>query len=136
MTLLILVHVALCPPSHTIQRHIKSEDWVNKTHDVIIHAAEIVSYLHAGDAALRTFMITGDARDQLPLSQAPTATMLERRDELNALTRSGEGEEDIHTRMADIDLLLSNRVEVARSIARAREQGGLVSVKQYELVGS
>jgi PAS domain S-box-containing protein len=126
--LLILVFVATSA-LQTIHRHIESEDWVNKTHDVIIHAADIVSYLHAGDAALRTFMITGDARDQAAYRNA-YATMIERRDELFALTRSGAGEEDFHARIADIDVMLSNRVEVARSIARAREQGGLVTVKQ------
>src|SRR5579863_1001403 len=121
LMLVILVFVAVSAV-RTIQRHIKSEAWVNKTHDVIIHAEEIVSYLHAGDAALRTFMITGDARDQAAYRTA-YSTMNERQDELNALTRSGEGEEDFHQRMADIYKLTSNRVDIARSIAKAREQG-------------
>jgi CHASE3 domain sensor protein len=131
LMLVILVIVAVSAVRN-IQRSIKSEDWVNKTHDVIIHAAEIVSYLHAGDAALRTFMITGDARDQANYRTA-YSTMLERQEELKALTRSGEGEEDLHQRMSDIDNLISNRVEIARSIAKARDQGGLEGVKKQYL---
>jgi CHASE3 domain sensor protein len=131
LMLLILVYVTTSAVRN-IQRSIRSEDWVNKTHDVVIHAAEIVSYLHAGDAALRTFMITGDPRDQAGYRTA-YSTMIERRDELNALTRSGEGEEDLHKRMTDIDTLLSNRVDIARSIARAREQGGVDSVRKVYL---
>jgi PAS domain S-box-containing protein len=133
LMLLILVYVA-SSAVRTIQRHIKSEAWVNKTHDVIIHAEEIVSYLHAGDAALRTFMITGDARDQAAYRTA-YATMNERQDELDALTRSGEGEEDFHQRMGDIYKLTSNRVDIARSIARAREQGGVEAVRKLYLSG-
>jgi CHASE3 domain sensor protein len=133
LMLVILVYIAASAVL-TIQRHIKSEAWVNKTHDVIIHAGEIVSYLHAGDAALRTFMITGDLRDQTAYRTA-YATMIERRDVLDALTRSGEGEEDFHKRMTDIDNLISNRVDIARSIARAREQGGLESVRKLYLSG-
>lgn len=133
LMLVILVYVATSAVRN-IQRSIKSEDWVNKTHDVIIHAAEIVSYLHAGDASLRTFMLTGDSRDQASYRNA-YSTMLERRDELNALTRSGDGEQDLHQRMSDINNLLSNRVEIARSIARAREQGGLESVRKIYVSG-
>ena len=133
LMLVILVYIVDIGSAHS-QRYMKSEDWVNKTHDVINHSAEIVSYLHAGDAALRTFMITGDARDQAAYRTA-YSTMIERRDELDALTRSGEGEEDIHARIPDIDNLLSNRVEIARSIARAREQGGTDSVKKLYLSG-
>jgi CHASE3 domain sensor protein len=133
LMLVILVYIA-ASAVRNIQRSIRSEDWVNKTHDVINHSAEIVSYLHAGDAALRTFMITGDSRDQITYRNA-YSTMLERRDELSALTRSGEGEEDLHQRMTDIDNLVSNRVEIARSVAKAREQGGVDGVKKLYLSG-
>src|SRR5580700_5032054 len=88
----ILVVVAVAAVRN-IQRSIKSEAWVNKTHDVITTGGEIVSYLHAGDAALRTFMISGDARDQTAYRSA-YSTMLERQVELKALTRSGDEDRD------------------------------------------
>jgi CHASE3 domain sensor protein len=128
LMLAILVYVATTAVRN-IQRSIKSEAWVNKTHDVIIHAAEIVSYLHAGDAALRTFMITGDSRDQASYRNA-YSTMLERQDELKALTRSGQEDRELHTKVLDLDNLISNRVEIARSVAKAREQGGLEGVRK------
>jgi CHASE3 domain sensor protein len=126
--LAILVYVA-ATAVRNIQRSIKSEAWVNKTHDVMIHASEIVSYLHAGDAALRTFMITGDNRDQASYRNA-YSTMLERQDELKALTRSGEEDRELHQKVLDLDNLISNRVEIARSVARAREQEGLEGVRK------
>jgi CHASE3 domain sensor protein len=126
--LAILVYVA-ATAVRNIQRSIKSEAWVNKTHDVMIHASEIVSYLHAGDAALRTFMITGDNRDQASYRNA-YSTMLERQDELKAFTRSGEEDRELHQKVLDLDNLISNRVEIARSVARAREQEGLEGVRK------
>jgi CHASE3 domain sensor protein len=127
LMLAILVYVA-ATAVRNIQRHIKSEDWVNKTHDVISTAAEIVSYLHAGDAGLRTFVISGDNRDQAAYRSA-YSTMLERQDVLKALTRSGEEDKDLHKRVLDLDNLISNRVDIARSVARAREQGGVDGVR-------
>ena len=57
------MYVAVSAVRNT-ERSIKSEDWVNHTHAVIIDAGDILSYLHAGDSALRTYLITGDKRDQ------------------------------------------------------------------------
>lgn len=112
----------------TIQRSIKSEAWVNHTHDVIIHAGEVLSYLHAGDAALRTYIITGDRRDQ-GVYRNDYNTMVERMDELIALTRSGEEDADLHKRVYDLQTLISNRIGIARSMASARQQGGLEGVR-------
>ncbi len=42
----------------------KSSDWVNKTHAIIIDVNAVLSSLHAGDSALRTYLLTGDPRDQ------------------------------------------------------------------------
>ncbi len=129
LMVVVLVFVAAAAV-RTIQRSIKSEEWVNHTHDVIIHASDILSFLHAGDAALRTFMITGDKRDQATY-RTDYSTVVERLDELKALTRSGEEERGLHQRVFDLENLISNRVEVARSIIKAREQGGLDGVEKY-----
>jgi CHASE3 domain sensor protein len=134
LMLAILIYVA-ATAVHNIQRQIKSEDWVNKTHDVIITAGEIVSYLHAGDAALRTFVISGDSRDQAAYRTA-YSTMLEKHDELKALTRSGAEYLDVHRQVLGLDPLISNRVEIARSVARAREQEGMEGVRKVYLSGA
>jgi CHASE3 domain sensor protein len=133
LMLAILVYVA-ATAVHNIQRHIKSEGWVNKTHDVITHAGEIVSFLHAGDAALRTFVISGDSRDQAAYRTA-YSVMLSKQDELKALTRSGDEYLDVHRQVLGLGPLISNRVEIARSVARAREQVGLEGVRKVYLSG-
>jgi PAS domain S-box-containing protein len=125
--LAILVVVA-ASAMRTIQRTIRSEAWVNHTHDVIIHAGEVLSYLHAGDAALRTYVITGDRRDQSSYRNAYN-TMVERMDELIALTRSGEEDADLHQRVFGLQNLISNRIDIARSIANTREQTGVEGVR-------
>jgi CHASE3 domain sensor protein len=129
LTLVILVFIATSAV-RTIQRTIASEEWVNHTHDVIIHASDILSFLHAGDAALRTFMITGDKRDQASYRNS-YSTMVERLEELKALTRSGEESRGLHQRVFDLQDLISNRVDVARSIVKARDQGGLDGVEKF-----
>jgi PAS domain S-box-containing protein len=128
LMLVILAYVAWTSV-HNIKENIKSNDWVNHTHDVIIHAGEIVSYLHAGDAALRTYLITGDERDKQGYRVA-YSTMVERVDEALALTRSGDEERPLHQRFLDLQKLIATRIDVARAIVGAREQGGLDAVRQ------
>lgn len=126
LVLAILAFVALSAV-HTIKQSIKSNDWVNKTHDVIIHAGDILSQLHAGDAALRTYLITGDERDKQGYRVA-YSTMLERLAEAQALTRSGAEEQSLQPRLLDLQNLISNRIDIARSIVKARDQEGLEAV--------
>src|SRR5580658_3819197 len=123
LILAVLVYVTAASV-HTIKEDIKSNDWVNKTHDVIRHAGEIISYLNAGDAALRTYLITGDERDKQGYRVA-YSTMVERVDEALALTRSGDEERPLHQRFLDLQKLIATRIDVARAIVGAREQGGL-----------
>jgi PAS domain S-box-containing protein len=126
--MLAILAVVAASAMRTIQRSIRSEAWVNHTHDVIIHAGEVLSYLHAGDAALRTYVITGDRRDQSSYRNAYN-TMVERMDELIALTRSGEEDADLHQRILGLQNLISNRIDIARSIANTREQTGVEGVR-------
>jgi CHASE3 domain sensor protein len=133
LMLAILVYIAVVAV-HNIQRSIKSEAWVNKTHDVIYHANQIVDYLRAGDAALSTFVVSGDGRDQAAY-RAAYSTMLDKQDELKALARSGEEFLDVHRQALGLDPLIAHRIELSRSIARAREQGGLDGVRKIYLSG-
>jgi PAS domain S-box-containing protein len=126
--LAILVYVAWTSVQN-IKENIKDNDWVNHTHDVIIHAEDILSYLHAGDAALRTYLITGDERDKQGYRVA-YSTMKERLDEAEALTRTGADEQALRQSFLNLQNRISNRIDVARSIVRAREEGGLEGVRQ------
>jgi PAS domain S-box-containing protein len=124
----ILVYVAWTSVQN-IKENIKDNDWVNHTHDVIIHAGDILSYLHAGDAALRTYLITGDERDKQGYRVA-YSTMKERLDEAEALTRTDEDEHALHQSFLNLQKLVSDRIDVARSVVKAREEGGLEGVRQ------
>ena len=68
LMLAILAYVAWSSVEN-IKENIKDNDWVNHTHDIIIHAEDILSYLHAGDAALRTYLLTGRRTRQARLSR-------------------------------------------------------------------
>src|SRR5580700_5048908 len=84
----ILVFITISAVRH-IQETIKSNDWVNKTHAVIIEVNAVLSSLHAGDSALRTYLMTGDQRDQGAYRSA-YAEMLEHLALAKALTKHGE----------------------------------------------
>src|SRR5580658_3776499 len=114
LILAVLVYVTAASV-HTIKEDIKSNDWVNKTHDVIRHAGEILSYLNAGDAALRTYLITGDERDKQGYRVA-YSTMKERFDEGDALVRSGAEDLALHPRFVDLGNMISSHIEIARSV--------------------
>jgi PAS domain S-box-containing protein len=70
-----------------LNRTAASADWVNHTHAVILAADGVLSELHAGDGALRTFAMTADARDQAASREA-FAAMGEHLEIAKALTRS------------------------------------------------
>ena len=128
LMLAILVYVAWTSVAN-IKENIKDNDWVNHTHDVIIHAEDVLSYLHAGDAALRTYLITGDERDKQGYRVA-YSTMKERLDEAEALTRTDEDEQSSHQSFLILQNLIGTRIDVARSTVKAREDGGLEGVRQ------
>lgn len=112
----------------TIRNSIRANDWVNHTHDIILHASDVLSYLHAGDAALRTYVITGDKRDQ-SLYRVDYQTMVERLQEGLALTRSATNEAALHRQFLQLQNLISSHIDAARQIVGAREQGGIQAVR-------
>src|SRR5271157_1181324 len=71
----------------------ESSDWVNKTHAIIIEINGVLSSLHAGDSALRTYLLTGDPRDQGAYRYAYKTEMLQHLDKAKALTHSREEKE-------------------------------------------
>src|SRR5580693_6310489 len=128
LMLAILAYVAWTSVEN-IKENIKDNDWVNHTHDVIIHAEDILSYLHAGDAALRTYLLTGDERDKQGYRVA-YSTMKERLDEAEALTRADADEQSSHESFLVVQDLIGKRIDVARGMVKAREDGGLEAVRQ------
>jgi PAS domain S-box-containing protein len=118
----ILIYVAISSVNN-IKRSIATSDWVNHTHDVILQADAVMSSLHAGDSALRTYLMTGDRRDQGAYRSA-YSEMLEHLAEAKALTRSGN--ETVLTGQFDqMDKLIKDRIDFTRAIVVAREQKGL-----------
>jgi PAS domain-containing protein len=89
---------------------------------------------------LRTYLITGDERDKQSYQNAYStmdqgyrgaySKMVEILVQAKALTRSGDEEEPLRSRFLELQNLISNRIDVARSIVKAREQGGLEAVRQ------
>jgi CHASE3 domain sensor protein len=113
----------------TIQEALKSSDWVNKTHAVIIEVNAILSSLHAGDSALRTYLLTGDPRDQGAYRSA-YAEMVEHLTVAKALTKHGEEKELQNPEIIELEGLISNRIDFTRSVVQARAQGGLDAARE------
>lgn len=55
-------------------RAMASSDWVNQTHAAILEVDRALSSTLAGDGALRTFVLSGDPRDQAACRQALSDT--------------------------------------------------------------
>lgn len=102
-----------------LNRSVATADWVNHTHAVVGEAAAIVSSLDAAEGALRTYLLTGDRRDQAAYQEA-YAGLAEHVDVTRALVR---GEPDAAESFAKIETLLEDRAGFARAVARAKQSG-------------
>jgi PAS domain S-box-containing protein len=111
-----------------IRQSTTSSDWVNHTHAVILEGDAIVSHLHAGEAALRNYLITGDPRDQ-EAYRAAYGEMIEHVEVAKALTRN---EPSPNRQFVQIESLLSQRVDLARQLAQTFEKEGLDGVRRKQ----
>ncbi|HWD18892.1 MAG TPA: CHASE3 domain-containing protein [Verrucomicrobiae bacterium] len=118
----ILIYVAISSVNN-IKRSVATSDWVNHTHDVILQADAVVSSLHAGDSALRTYLMTGDRRDQGQYRSFYNE-MVEHMEQAKALTRSGD-ETSLNGEFLHLEGLIKERIDFTRTIVTAREQKGL-----------
>jgi CHASE3 domain sensor protein len=109
-----------------ISRSLESSDWVNHTHAVILRTDAIPAALHAGEAALRDYLLTGDER-ALADSRVAFSEMAENLEIAKALTRR---EEVPQTHLARLEQLAARRVDFARAAVAARQQGGETAVRQ------
>lgn len=121
----ILVVVTVSTVSN-IQRSIASSDWVNHTHDVILAADAIQSSIHAGNAALHTFLLTGDPRDQTACREA-YAKMLEDLEVAKALTRSDPAQSQM---VQQLEPLLTRCVELTTTAIVTRTNSGMESIRK------
>jgi PAS domain S-box-containing protein len=96
-----------------------TSDWVNHTHDVILEAEAIQTSLHTAEAALRSYILTGEERDQASYREFFTET-LEHLSVAKSLTKDDQRQQQ---RLGELEALIGKRVEFARKVVAARRQG-------------
>lgn len=99
-----------------INRSVASSDWVNHTHAVILESQGLLATLRAGDAAVRTFFLTGDPRDQAA-ARAAFAAVSEHLEVLGALTRSEPAQ---NAQVVGLAPLVQTRSQLATDLASRR----------------
>src|SRR5262245_55240262 len=102
-----------------VNRSVATSDRVNHTHAVNIEADAILSSLHEGDSALRTYLITQDARDQTAYREAYT----EMNEHLSVAKSLTKFEPPLKKMFEDLEPVLAKRIDLARDLARSRQQG-------------
>jgi CHASE3 domain sensor protein len=115
----VLIAVAITAVRN-ISRSAASSDWVNHTHAVILEAEALRSTLFEGDGAMRTSVMTGDARDQAACREA-IASVAEHLEVTKALTRN-EPAQSLQVR--GLESLVNRRIDFLRQVLAARESGG------------
>jgi CHASE3 domain sensor protein len=118
--LAVMVFVAISSVRNN-QRSIASTDWVDHTHATMLEANAILTSLHAGDASLRSFLLTGDDHDQGSYRNA-YADMVKHLEVAKALTR---GEPAQNAEILKLEKLIKSRVDFTRGVVGARKTDGL-----------
>ncbi|HVT74230.1 MAG TPA: CHASE3 domain-containing protein [Lacunisphaera sp.] len=111
----ILIGVAIAAVRN-IDRSASSSDWVNHTHAIISEAEAFFGAVQAGDAALRTYLVTGDPRDQAAIRDA-AAQVDEHLEVAKALTRSDPEQSQ---QFVLLETLARQRAEYNRELMAAR----------------
>ena len=111
---------------YNVRRSIASADWVNHTHAVIIEANGVLSSLHAGDAALRGYVLTGDKRDQ----GAYRGAYSEMVEHLNVAKDLSRNEPSQNQKVVALEALISKRVDFSRAVVQSRDQEGLEGARK------
>ena len=109
-----------------INRSVASSDWVNHTHAVILEAEGLLSAVHAGDGAMRTFLLTGDARDQAACREA-FGKVTEHLEVAKALTRSEPAQ---NQQLLQLEALAGKREDFVREILTVRQLGNQEAVRK------
>ncbi len=102
-----------------IDRAVDTSDWVTHTHAVILEVDGILTSLQAGDGALRTYVMSGDARD-LAASRDALGQLEEHLEVAKALTRAEPAQ---HEQVLNLETLANARLEFSRRVLNARRLG-------------
>ncbi|MSU65701.1 MAG: PAS domain-containing protein [Opitutus sp.] len=116
----VLIGVAVAAVKN-ISRSVATSDWVNHTHAVILESEALRSSLQAGDGAMRTYVLTGEARDQAA-ARGAFADVAEHLEVAKALTRQEPAQSQ---QRAEIESLSSRRIAFGREVLAARQDGGV-----------
>ena len=108
----------------SISRTELSNDWVNHTHAVILEVDAVLAGVHVGDGAVRTFVMSGDPRDQAAAREA-FAAMAEHLELAKALTRDESAQ---NSQVLAIETLVNQRANLAQRViaASARDRAEAV----------
>lgn len=123
--LAVLIFVTITA-TQNIQRSMASSDWVNHTHAVIMEADAILGSLHAGDGAMRTFLLTGEPRDKVASREA-FAAMSEHFEVTKALTSQDAAQAG---KMSRLQELLNDRMQFTRAVVAARDANDQENVRR------
>ena len=109
-----------------LNRSIASNDWVNHTHAEISEADAIEAGMEAAEAALRTYLLTGDPRDRVTCQEA-FADLAGHVEVAKALAKSAPVESQ---QILQIETLLAQRASFARDLLKARDGASGATVPQ------
>ena len=108
-----------------IDRSAASNDWVNHTHAIIGESVDFFAAMQNSDAALRTFLLTGEARDQAAIQDA-SAQIDEHLEVAKALTRQ---DQEQHQQFVLLEALARQRSAFIREIVAARMVNDTAAVR-------
>jgi PAS domain S-box-containing protein len=116
----------------TINQSQDTSDWVRHTYDVIGQAKSVSISLGAGDSAMRAYLLTGDARDQLGY-RTNYAAMVSALDVGARETRRDISEQAQYEKFLTLTNLIGKHIAFTRTLVQARQQGGIDAARQLEL---
>ncbi len=108
-----------------INRSELSADWVNHTHAVILEVDAVLSSVHVGDGALRTFVMAGDARDRAASREAFSA-MSEHLEIAKALTRDEPAQ---NGQILRLETLANQRADLAQRVLAAWQNDPAAAIR-------
>lgn len=112
----VLVAVAVTT-LRNISRSVASSDWVNHTHATILAVDGVQGAVHAADAAMRSFLMTGDPRDRVACREA-LDNVAENLEVAKALTRSEPAQQE---QVQKLEKAATARIEFSRKVLAAKQ---------------
>ena len=123
LIMLIILRSVAVRSINTIQNSVINSNWVNHTHATMVEVDAVLSTLRAGDAALASFLLTGNQRDQ-DAYRVFYKDMVSHLEMAQSLTRAVT-EQGQHQELGKLEALLKTHIDFARDAVHAKEQGGV-----------